>query len=101
MTSLELGGAIIGVMGVVSGYIVRDRQIFKAIRDGDCKCHDRINSVAEKISDTREKYATKDDLQQAVNQIQISIDKATRATEGTNQRLDTFIQIQMGKGVTG
>lgn len=76
-------GIIMAGIGVVGGFIVRDRQILQIIREGDDKANDRINTV-------RDEYVRRDDFERQVTRIEKSIDDVHTEMRELNRNNEQF-----------
>nr|WP_321482346.1 hypothetical protein [uncultured Cohaesibacter sp.] len=80
-----LVGVVLAIVAMVGGFIVRDRQTAKQIKDGDDRLHDRINRV-------RDDYVRRDDLQSHMTRLDDNIKEMRQEmkeeTSKTNDRLD-------------
>nr|WP_321980129.1 hypothetical protein [uncultured Cohaesibacter sp.] len=83
-----LVGVAFGIVAMVGGFIVRDRQTAKQIKDGDDRLHDRINRV-------RDDYVRRDDLHNHITRLDDSIKEMRQEmkeeTTKTNDRLDRLL----------
>ena len=77
-------GALIGLVTAVGGLIVRDRQVMKAINDGDEKLHDRINNV-------QANYVRRDDLNGHIQSIENNVRSMREEQRETNRRIDAVL----------
>lgn len=83
-----LVGAVLAVVSMLGGVIVRDRQVSKSIKDGDDALHERINRV-------RDDYVRRSDLDGHI--LRLSNDmremrvEQREATKDTNARLDMLL----------
>jgi uncharacterized protein YlxW (UPF0749 family) len=81
-------GSIFAVVTMVGGFIMRDRQVAKQIKDGDDRLHDRINRV-------RDDYVRRDDLHTQITRLDDSIKEMRKEmkeeTSKTNDRLDRLL----------
>lgn len=81
-------GAVVSVVGLIGGVIVRDRYVMKTITDGEKELHARINKV-------RDDFVRKDDLDGHLTRIDSNIKelKSGLKENGTemNRRLDKII----------
>jgi len=85
MNSIEwLIGALIALISLIGGIIVRDRQVMKTIADGDDKLHQRIN----RVSDT---YVRRDDLNGHITHIEQSVNQMREEQRETNRRIDALL----------
>ncbi|MBO6507415.1 MAG: hypothetical protein JJ979_02830 [Roseibium sp.] len=87
-------GIILGVVTLIGGYITRDRQIQKQMRDGDDKLHERVNKV-------REDFVRREDLDGHIHRLDSNVqtmrDEMREHRRETTQRLDTLISLQSKK----
>ena len=79
-----LFGTLIALIGVIGGIIVRDRQVMKAINDGDEKLHDRITKV-------QSEYVRRDDLNGHIQSIENSVNQMREEQRETNRRIDALL----------
>lgn len=81
-------GAGFGLVTMVGGFIMRDRQVAKQIKDGDDRLHDRINRV-------RDDYVRRDDLHNHITRLDDNIKEMRKEmkeeTSKTNDRLDRLL----------
>lgn len=86
-----LAGILIGVVGLIGGFITRDRQMAKTIREGDEQLHQRINGV-------KDEYVRKDDLDQTVQRLETGMkemrDEIRHNNSETTKRLDKILEGQ-------
>lgn len=74
-------GALAAILG---GVILRDRQVFKAITEGDAKLHERITIV-------QKEYVRRDDLTNHIRQIENSVNMIHAEQQATNARIDVVL----------
>lgn len=74
----------IGLVVLIGGIIVRDRQVMKTINDGDEKLHQRIN----RVSDT---YVRRDDLNGHIKHIEQMVNQMREEQRETNRRIDALL----------
>ncbi len=93
--SIELTFALIGigltVIGVIGGIIVRDRQVMKAIADGDNVLHARVTRV-------QEEYVRRDDLNGHISSIENSVNQMREEQRETNRRIDALLTAMSKNG---
>lgn len=77
-------GALIALIGVIGGIIVRDRQVMNAINSGDEKLHDRITKV-------QSEYVRRDDLNGHIQSIENSVNQMREEQRETNRRIDMLL----------
>lgn len=77
-------GTLIGLGALIGGIIVRDRQVMKAINDGDEKLHDRITKV-------QSEYVRRDDLNGHIQSIENSVNQMREEQRETNRRIDMLL----------
>lgn len=86
-----LVGFLVGIVGLIGGFITRDRQMAKQIREGDERLHARINRV-------KDEYVRKDDLDQTVKRLETGMkemrDEIRHNNSETTKRLDSLIELQ-------
>ena len=83
----------ISIAVLVGGMIMRDRQVMKAIAEGDAELHHRINEV-------KDSYVRRDDLNGHMNTIEESV-KAMRVEQrATNSRIDNLLGVISGTSKT-
>ncbi len=80
-TLVAIGLTIVGLIG---GIIVRDRQVHKAIAEGDSVLHARITKV-------QEEYVRRDDLYNHVRSIENSVNQMREEQRATNARIDAVL----------
>lgn len=72
------------VAALVGGAIVRDRQVMKAITDGDKELHARVNDV-------RDEYVRRDDLDGHLVRLERSMQAIVEGQKETNKRIDELL----------
>tara|TARA_Y100001973_G_scaffold106643_1_gene186059 strand:- start:7970 stop:8257 length:288 start_codon:yes stop_codon:yes gene_type:complete len=77
-------GIIIAAISLIGGIIVRDRQVMRAINEGDEKLHQRIN----RVSDT---YVRRDDLNGHIQSIENTVNQMREEQRETNRRIDALL----------
>jgi len=86
--SVELTFTLIGigltVVAIIGGIIVRDRQVMKAIQDGDNVLHARVTRV-------QEEYVRRDDLNGHISSIENSVNQMREEQRETNRRIDALL----------
>lgn len=86
--SIELTFTLIGigltVVAIIGGIIVRDRQVMKAIQDGDNVLHARVTRV-------QEEYVRRDDLNGHISSIENSVNQMREEQRETNRRIDALL----------
>ncbi len=86
--SIELTFTLIGigltVVAIIGGIIVRDRQVMKAIADGDNVLHARVTRV-------QEEYVRRDDLNGHISSIENSVNQMREEQRETNRRIDALL----------
>lgn len=88
--TLELFIALsVGMVTIIGGIIVRDRQVMKAIQDGDEKLHKRINTVEHS-------YVRKEDLNGHLRSIETLVTGVRDEQRATNTRIDNLLTILAG-----
>ncbi len=92
--SIELTFTLIAigltVVGLIGGIIVRDRQVMKAISDGDNVLHVRINKV-------QSEYVRRDDLNGHIQSIENSVNQMREEQRETNRRIDQLLTAMSSK----
>ncbi len=82
-----LTGTAIGLAAVISGVILRDRQVLEMIRQGDA-------ALSERINETRDEFVRKDDLDRHMRSVEKAMDEIKaemREQRRTNERLDATL----------
>lgn len=86
-TLIGVGGFLVALIG---GVIVRDRQIFRSMRAGDDRLHERINEV-------RDQYVRRSDLDSHIVRLDQSMDRVSTELrehrKELNQRLDAVVAL--------
>ncbi len=77
-------GIVIAAVSLIGGIIVRDRQVMRAINEGDEKLHQRIN----RVSDT---YVRRDDLNGHIQSIENTVNQMREEQRETNRRIDALL----------
>lgn len=75
---------LVAFFALVGGIIVRDRQVHKAISDGDEKLHERLNKV-------QSEYVRRDDLNGHIQSIENSVNQMREEQRETNRRIDALL----------
>lgn len=85
-TSTVLGviSAVIALVGMIGGLIIRDRQTMKAISDGDDKVHMRVDEIVKD-------YVQKDDLKDYLMPLSKSIQDLQEEQRATARRIDQVL----------
>lgn len=70
-------GTVLAIVAMLGGAVVRDRQVFKAIRDGDEKLGDKLTTgdkaLDDRIDKTRDDYVRRADLEQHIKHLETSV----------------------------
>ncbi|MCE7026440.1 hypothetical protein [Jiella avicenniae] len=81
-------GAAFALIGLIGGFIARDRQLTSTIKMGDDVLHDRINR-------TRDEYLRRDDFNAHMGRIETTVSELRHELRDTrretNERLDAII----------
>lgn len=77
---------ILALITIVTGAVIRDRQLMNSINEGRSELHDRINTV-------KENYVRRDDLKDIKNLIKQYREEQRIETRGTNRRIDEVLVI--------
>lgn len=89
-----LVGILVGFAAMIGGFITRDRQMARQIREGDDSLHDRINRV-------KDEYVRKDDLDQTVRRLETGMkemrDEIRHNNTETTKRLDQLLAAQSNR----
>lgn len=108
---LLIAGALISLVGVVGGIVVRDRYIQRLITDGDAatrrdasaeteKVHGETKQLHERVNRVRDEYVKRVDLDSHIERLDSNIvklgDDMRTSSERTNQRLDAVLAHLMG-----
>jgi peptidoglycan hydrolase CwlO-like protein len=84
-------GAIIALVSMIGGIIVRDRQIMKEISEGDKELQDRITKV-------QSEYVRRDDLNGHIQSIENSVNQMREEQRQTNHRIDSLLTLLAKQG---
>lgn len=84
-------GALIAIVSMIGGIIVRDRQIMKEINEGDKELHDRITKV-------QSEYVRRDDLNGHIQSIENSVHQMREEQRETNRRIDSLLTLLTKQG---
>jgi hypothetical protein len=104
--TFDAGAAIIGVVALVGGFIVRDRQVMKAIGEGDGKIHDRVDDcvtkqdlqrVEEKTDMIVKEYVQKSDLESQLEPMKTTLSQISVSIRESNRRMDKILETVLGK----
>lgn len=74
----------IALVALIGGIVVRDRQVHKAISEGDAKLYDRIAEVERS-------YVRRDDLNGHIEAIQNSVREMREEQRNTTKRIDELL----------
>ncbi len=77
---------VIGFVALVSGFIVRDRQLHKTIQIGDEKLHNRINEV-------RETFVRRADFEHYIASTKTEMDRAYHELHATNKKIEKILDL--------
>ena len=77
-------GAIVGIVAMIGGFIVRDRQVMHNITNGDEKLHERINRM-------QIDFVRRDDLNGHIDRIEQQVGGMREEQRETNRRIDALI----------
>ena len=86
-----LGSLIVGLIALVGGIIARDRNISSRISDGNTKAHERIDELKD---DMNNHFARKDDVRDAVQRLERSIEKYSEKNDSNHA---TIIQLLLDR----
>jgi len=75
----------IGIIGLMGGMIIRDRQVTKAINDGDAELHRRVNRI-------QEHYVRRDDLDKHLESIETLVGTIRDEQRETTRRIDEVLR---------
>lgn len=84
-------GALIAIVSMIGGIIVRDRQIMKEINEGDKELQDRITKV-------QSEYVRRDDLNGHIQSIENSVHQMREEQRETNRRIDSLLTLLTKQG---
>lgn len=91
----------IALAALVGGMIIRDRQVMKAIGDGDereRKHTDELTAELHKrINRMQENYARRDDLDKHMETIEGMVNSIRDEQRETNRRIDELLRAMTGK----
>lgn len=77
-------GMLLAFSTAVGGLIARDRQVMKAIKDGDEKLHERINKA-------QTEYVRREDLNRHIQSIESNVRSMREEQRETNRRIDAVL----------
>lgn len=87
-------GVLIPLVALIGGIIGRDRQVWRAISEGDngvkeamSESQDRLHARIDKV---REEYVRRDDLEKHQESIEHKLDKIHDDMREINRRFDAF-----------
>ena len=84
-TSIEwLIGTFLAFIVAIGGVIMRDRQVMKAITDGD----DKLN---RRIDEAQSTFVRRDDLNGHIQSIENTVNSMREEQQETNRRIDTLL----------
>lgn len=81
-----LVGAVMTLITVIGGIVVRDREVMRKIDDGDARLSERITKV-------QTEYARKEDLTDHVLRVEQSVESMRNELRETNRRIDSLILV--------
>lgn len=67
----KIAGFVFGIVAMVGGIIVRDRNISNRIIEGDSKIHVRLDDMKD---DLNENFARKDDVKESIRRVERQIE---------------------------
>jgi len=79
-------GAVMTLITVIGGIVVRDREVMRKIDDGDARLSERITKV-------QTEYARKEDLTDHVLRVEQSVESMRNELRETNRRIDSLILV--------
>jgi len=79
-------GAVMTLITVIGGIVVRDREVMRKIDDGDARLSERITKV-------QTEYARKEDLTDHVLRVEQSVESMRNELRETNRRIDSLIMV--------
>ena len=79
-------GAVMTLITVIGGIVVRDREVMRKIDDGDAR-------LAERITKVQTEYARKEDLTDHVLRVEQSVESMRNELRETNRRIDSLILV--------
>lgn len=79
-------GAVMTLITVIGGIVVRDREVMRKIDEGDERLSERITKV-------QTEYARKEDLTDHVLRVGQSVESMRNELRETNRRIDSLIMV--------
>lgn len=79
-------GAVMTLITVIGGIVVRDREVMRKIDEGDARLSERITKV-------QTEYARKEDLTDHVLRVEQSVESMRNELRETNRRIDSLILV--------
>jgi len=79
-------GAVMTLITVIGGIVVRDREVMRKIDEGDTR-------LAERITRVQTEYARKEDLTDHVLRVEQSVESMRNELRETNRRIDSLILV--------
>lgn len=79
-------GAVMTLITVIGGIVVRDREVMRKIDDGDARLSERITKV-------QTEYARKEDLTDHILRVEQSVESMRNELRETNRRIDSLILV--------
>lgn len=79
-------GAAISLLGLLGGYIARERQLLKLIKDGD-------DEISKRLTRVQAEYVRKEDLNGHIIRLEQSIDAMRNDFRETNRRIDSLLLV--------
>lgn len=79
-------GAVMTLITVIGGIVVRDREVMRKIDEGDARLSERITRV-------QTEYARKEDLTDHVLRVEQSVESMRNELRETNRRIDSLILV--------
>jgi predicted RNase H-like nuclease (RuvC/YqgF family) len=103
--TFDAGAAIVGAVALVGGFIVRDRQVMRAIGEGDGKIHARVDELTkscvtknevDRLNDKTDliikEYVQKSDLDSHLEPMKTTLMQISVSLRENNRRIDTVLE---------
>lgn len=84
-------GAAMSAVGMVGGFLARDRQVMARIEDGDEAVTRKIEKVQSEIHAVKRDYVRRDDMRDHLQAIERSLQQSRDEQKDLTRRIDALI----------